>query len=62
MCEFCDNVKDIEQYKKIDPQYRVDCIVKYKNCYCYWHECLDWYYSGTIFELYYCPKCGRKLK
>ena len=61
MCEFCDNIKDVEQYKKISPHDRVDCIVKYKNCYCYWNECLDWYYSGILFELNYCPKCGRKL-
>ena len=62
MCEFCDNIKDVEQYEKISSLDRMDCIVKDKDCYYYWYECSDFYYSGTTIELHYCPKCGRKLK
>ena len=61
MCKFCDNIHDVEKYEKIDPYCRIDCIVKHKDIYGYWHECEDWYYSGILFEINYCPKCGRKL-
>ena len=28
---------------------------------CLYVPCEDWFYSDTIMEINYCPKCGRKI-
>ena len=62
MCNFCNNIKKIEQYKKIDSWDRNNTIVQRKDkTFGLWIECDDFYYSGVAMEINYCPVCGRKL-
>ena len=39
------------------------CITYNKddNTYNIWSECDDYYYSGEILEINFCPICGRKI-
>lgn len=64
MCEWCDEdkIQDYKKYHDVLPSKRIDCIVKSDENYFLWLECEDWYYSGNVIELNYCPICGRKLK
>ncbi len=62
MCDFCKEIKDFMEYKKIAPFTRDNCIVKdSKNNKGLWIECDDYYYSGWALEIQFCPMCGRKL-
>ena len=62
MCDFCNNIKTIEQYKEMHSWDRNNAIVQKKNkAFGLWFECDDFYYSGVIMEINYCPVCGRKL-
>ena len=62
MCNLCNNIKKIEQYKEVDSWDRKNTIVQKKNkAFGLWIECDDYYYSGIAMEINYCPICGRKL-
>lgn len=62
MCNFCNNIKKIEQYEEMYSWDRKDAIVQKKNkAFGLWIECEDSYYSGVTMEINYCPICGRKL-
>ena len=62
MCNFCNNIKKIEQYEETDSWDRHNTIVQKKNnSFGLWIECEDYYYSGVAMEINYCPVCGRKL-
>ena len=62
MCDFCDNIKNIEEHCEMSSWDRHDAIVKKSNgIYSLWIECDDYYYSGTVMDIAFCPICGRKL-
>ena len=62
ICNLCNNIKKIEEYKEMDTWDRNNAIVQKKNkSFGIWIECEDWYYSGVAMEINYCPICGRKL-
>jgi hypothetical protein len=63
MCDFCNNIPTLDDYKKISPYDRYNAIVysHHSNKYWFWVEIDDYYYSGIKEEIYYCPMCGRKL-
>ena len=66
MCNLCNNIKKIEQYKEVDSWDRDNnAIVRKKiNSFGLWVKCEgeeDFYYSGVAMEINYCPICGRKL-
>ena len=64
MCNFCNNIPTLDDYTtKISPYDRHNTIVynHHVNRYGLWIEIDDWYYSGIIKEIYYCPVCGREL-
>ncbi len=63
MCDFCSDIKELQEYKNLHCWDRVNCIVydANYNMYGYWVECEDSYYSGVELIINYCPKCGRKL-
>ena len=62
MCNFCDNIKDVEYIKKRPFWERTTEIVQTgEYTFGLWIECPDSYYSGIDIEINYCPICGRKL-
>lgn len=62
MCDLCNNIKTIEQYKEMTSWDRYNTIVQQKNnSFGLWIECDDYYYSGVVMKINYCPICGRKL-
>ena len=62
MCNCCDNIKNIEEYRKIDTWDRKNAIVKKSNgVYSLWIECDDIFYSGAVINIAFCPVCGREL-
>lgn len=63
MCNLCNNIKKIEQYKEMDSWDRGNnAIVQKENkTFGLWIECEDYYYSGVAMKINYCPICGRKL-
>lgn len=62
MCDFCNNIKTIEQYKEMHFWDRGNAIVQKKDkAFGLWIECDDSYYSRVAIEINYCPVCGRKL-
>lgn len=63
MCRWCDDIKNLNEYCKLETYDRDNCIVKdSQGQYYLWEECMDYYYSGVSIEINYCPICGRKLK
>ena len=62
MCNFCDNIKDVEYIKKRPFWERTTEIVQIgEHAFGLWIECEDSYYSGVVMEINYCPICGRRL-
>ena len=63
MCDFCNNIPTLDDYKKMSPYDRYNIIVHnhHTNRYWLWIEIDDGYYSGIKKEIYYCPICGRRL-
>ena len=63
MCNFCSDIKELQEYKNLPWWDRNSCMVydANHNIYWYWMECEDEYYSGLKLIINYCPKCGRKL-
>ena len=67
MCKWCDKdrIKDLKEYADTDNWERTNCIVydKDNETYNIWVECEDFYYSGKeIWDIQFCPYCGRKLE
>ena len=62
MCNLCNNIKKIEQYKELKFWNRDNTIVQKENkAFGLWIECDDSFYSGVAMEINYCPICGRQL-
>lgn len=63
MCDFCDNIKDVEQYKEHPFYERDNTIVQTKEkTFGLWIECDDYFYSRIAMYINYCPMCGTNLK
>ena len=67
MCRWCDKdeIKDLDTYINTNNWERTDCMVYDKTAdeYHIWVECEDWFYSGrAVYDIEFCPYCGRKLK
>lgn len=67
-CSFCEKIYDVEKLRNMSwtDRYKLgvtNCITfdKENNTYGIWHECDDDYYSKTILEINFCPKCGRTI-
>lgn len=64
MCDFCNDIPNLKDYRKFDAWDRRSSIIydEENNKYHYWSECDDYYYTGIeIYDVKYCPMCGRKL-
>lgn len=63
MCDLCNNIKKIEQYKEMNSWDRgnIAIVQKRNKVFGLWVECEDWYYSRIVMEINYCPVCGREL-
>lgn len=62
MCDFCDNIKDIERYKKHYFWERDNAIVQTgEKTFGLWIECDDSFFSGVAMEINFCPMCGADL-
>lgn len=65
MCNFCNNILNKKEFLKIEDYDRPIASLIYnpeQKEYVIWHECDDFYYSRAIlYDVKYCPKCGRKL-
>ena len=63
-CDFCNKIwRCVDDYKK-QFEYEWDeenAIVIYRNEPWLYVPCEDYYYSGCVIQLKYCPKCGRNL-
>lgn len=61
-CYFCNNIKNLDEMKKLAPWDRDDAIVKDSSGrISLWIECDDSYYSRPIMDISFCPKCGKYL-
>jgi len=67
MCDFCSNIITKEEYTSLPFLDRIrnfpkTFIMKNKDKYNLWDDCDDYYYSGVcLYNIKYCPKCGRQL-
>ena len=63
-CWFCNKIYDTKELYEMDSWDREVCCITYNkndNTYNIWSECDDYYYSGEILEINFCPICGRKI-
>ena len=62
MCDFCNNIKDVE-YIKEHPSWERETEIAQtgEKTFGLWVECEDYYYSGIAIKIKYCPICGRLL-
>lgn len=62
MCDFCNNIKDVEYIRKHPSWERVTEIAQTEeNTFGLWVECEDYYYSGIAMKINFCPTCGANL-
>ena len=62
MCDFCDNIKDVEWYKEHDSWDGDNAIVQTgERTFGLWIECDDYFYSGVAMKIKFCPLCGADL-
>lgn len=62
MCNFCDNIKDIEWYKEHAFWERDNAIVQTgEKIFGLWIECDDSFFSGVAMKIKFCPLCGANL-
>ncbi len=61
-CYFCNNIKNLDEMRKLAPWDREDAIVKDSSGrISLWVECDDSYYSRCIMDISFCPICGKYL-
>ena len=67
-CRFCNKEYDLEEAEKwkndswnweLDTPHTI--CVKDKEGYALWSKCDDYYYTGHVMNINYCPICGRNL-
>lgn len=63
MCNYCNNIVKVEEYRKIFPPWKRKNVIAIDKDgdYGLWIECEDSYYSGIPLYIDYCPICGRNL-
>ena len=63
-CELCETIwKNVSHYtNQFENSYDEVAAIVMKNGMPYLYiPCEDYYYSGTVMQINYCPKCGRDL-
>lgn len=63
-CKLCEKIYPNKKlYQKLfDNPYDESYAIVMENGAPYLYvPCDDWYYSDTVMQVNYCPKCGRKL-
>ena len=62
MCNFCDNIKDIEWYKEHD-SWDIDSVIVQTGptSFGLWMKCEGCSRSGGIMKINFCPECGANL-
>lgn len=62
MCDFCDNIKDIEYIEEHPFSKKMTEIVQTgEYTFRLWIECEDCFYGGVITKINFCPMCGADL-
>ena len=62
MCDFCDNIKDVEYIKEHHSWGRGPEIAQTgESTFGLWVECDDYYCSGVAMKINFCPICGANL-
>ncbi len=62
MCDFCNNIKDEEWYKEHHSWDTDNAIVQTgEKTFGLWVECDDWFCSGVVMKIKFCPICGANL-